>query len=216
MKRFAAAGWHVLAVDGHDADAVARAIRKARRRHRQALADRLQDGDRLRRADQGRHRGNPRLAAGRGRDRRRARRSSAGSHAPFDIPEAIFSAWRKIGSARQVGPTQVGEAAGNSGARGTQRIRPPPARRHSRRGRRGDRRLQGQGRDRQARLGHAQVEPGSAGSHQPGAARHDRRLGRSHRLEQHQDRDAEAVQPRQRLAAATSITASASTRWPRP
>ena len=40
-------------------------------RHRQALADRLQDGDRLRRADQGRHRRDARLAARQGRGRRR-------------------------------------------------------------------------------------------------------------------------------------------------
>ena len=30
-KRFAAAGWHVQAVDGHDPEAVTRAIRKARK-----------------------------------------------------------------------------------------------------------------------------------------------------------------------------------------
>ena len=62
--------------------------------------------------------------------------------------------------------------------------------------RRGDRRLQGQGRRREAQLGDAQVEPGGARGHQPGAARHGRRLGRPHRLEQHQDRDAEGQMTR--------------------
>jgi len=33
-KRFVPAGWHVRAVDGHDPEAVTRAIRKAGKRHR--------------------------------------------------------------------------------------------------------------------------------------------------------------------------------------
>ena len=78
-KRFAAAGWHVQAVDGHDPDAVAARHPQGAQRRRQALADRLQDDHRLRRADQGGHRRHPRLAARQGRGRGRARRSSAGA-----------------------------------------------------------------------------------------------------------------------------------------
>ena len=72
-KRFAAAGWHVQAVDGHDPDAVDARHPQGAQRHRQAVDDRLQDDHRLRRADQGRHRGDARLAARQGRGRGRPR-----------------------------------------------------------------------------------------------------------------------------------------------
>ena len=185
-------------------------------RHRQALADRLQDGDRLRRADQGRHRRDARLAARQGRDRRRPRQARleprAVRHSRGDL--------RRLAQDRRA--RQVGRAASGTSALAamaddrSRRVRPPPEGRPARRRRRGDPRLQGQARGRQAVLGHAQVEPGSARGHQPGAARHGRRLGRPHRLEQHQDRDAEARSAAPTIRpAATSITASASTRWPR-
>ena len=96
-KRFAAAGWHVLAVDGHDPEAVARAIRKA-----QKVTDKpsliacktvigygapTKAGTA---ATHGSPLGKDEVAGARARLR--------WNHGPFDIPEAIFSAWRKIGA----------------------------------------------------------------------------------------------------------------------
>ncbi|MDI1283764.1 MAG: transketolase [Reyranella sp.] len=96
-KRFAAAGWHVLAVDGHDADAVARAIRKARN-----ITDRpsliacktvIGYGAPTKAGTAATH-GSPL-----GKDEVAGAREKLGwNHGPFDIPEAIFSAWRKIGA----------------------------------------------------------------------------------------------------------------------
>ena len=190
-KRFAAAGWHVQAVDGLDPDAVDARHPQGAQRHRQALDDRLQDDDRLRRADQGRHRGHARLAARQGRGRRRApearlepsRRSTSPSRSSPPGARSARAASRRDANGpsatprmaeadraefdrRQKGdiPPAVGEAIAAFKAK-VAADKPP--------------------------LGDAQVEPGGARGHQPGAARHGRRLGRPHRLEQHQDRDAE-------------------------
>ena len=96
-KRFAAAGWHVLAVDGHDADAVTRAIRKA-----QKVTDKpsliacktvIGFGAPTKAGTAATH-GSPL-----GKDEVAGARTKLGwSHGPFDIPEATFSAWRKIGA----------------------------------------------------------------------------------------------------------------------
>ncbi|SJZ37606.1 transketolase [Enhydrobacter aerosaccus] len=96
-KRFAAAGWHVQSVDGHDAEAVTRAIRKARNvtdkpsliacktvigfgaPHKQGTA-----------AVHGAALGKDEVAA--------AREALGWTAPPFEIPEPIFTAWRKIGT----------------------------------------------------------------------------------------------------------------------
>ena len=96
-KRFAAAGWHVQAVDGHDPEAVTRAIRKARN-----VADKpsliacktvIGYGAPTKAGTAATH-GSPL-----GKDEIAGARAKLGwNHEPFDIPEAIFSAWRKIGA----------------------------------------------------------------------------------------------------------------------
>ena len=96
-KRFAAAGWHVLAVDGHDPEAVARAIRKA-----QKVTDKpsliacktvIGYGAPTKAGTAATH-GSPL-----GKDEVAGARARLGwNHGPFDIPEAIFSAWRKVGA----------------------------------------------------------------------------------------------------------------------
>ena len=96
-ERFAAAGWHVLAVDGHDADAVTRAIRKARNVTDKpsliACKTVIGYGAPTKAGTAATH-GSPL-----GKDEIAGARQKLGwSHAPFDIPEAIFSAWRKIGT----------------------------------------------------------------------------------------------------------------------
>jgi transketolase len=96
-KRFAAAGWHVLAVDGHDTDAIARAIRKARNVTDKpsliACKTVIGYGAPTKAGTAATH-GSPL-----GKDEVAGARAKLGwSHGAFDIPEPIFSAWRKIGA----------------------------------------------------------------------------------------------------------------------
>jgi transketolase len=96
-KRFAAAGWHVLAVDGHDPDAVTRAIRKARNVTDKpsliACKTVIGFGAPTKAGTAATH-GSPL-----GKDEIAGARQKLGwSHDPFDIPEPIFTAWRKIGA----------------------------------------------------------------------------------------------------------------------
>jgi transketolase len=96
-KRFAAAGWHVQAVDGHDPDAVQRAIRKARnvtdKPSMIACKTIIGFGAPTKAGTAATH-GSPL-----GKDEVAGAREKLGwSHGPFDVPEPIFSAWRKVGS----------------------------------------------------------------------------------------------------------------------
>lgn len=96
-KRFAAAGWHVQAVDGHDTDAVQRAIRKARNVTDKpsliACKTIIGFGAPTKAGTAATH-GSPL-----GKDEVAGARQKLGwSYGPFDIPEPIFSAWRKVGS----------------------------------------------------------------------------------------------------------------------
>jgi transketolase len=96
-KRFAAAGWHVQAVDGHDPDAVTRAIRRARN-----VADKpsmiacktvIGFGAPTKAGTAATH-GSPL-----GKDEVAGARQKLGwSYPPFEIPEPIFTAWRKVGA----------------------------------------------------------------------------------------------------------------------
>ncbi len=96
-KRFAAAGWHVQAVDGHDPDAVQRAIRKARnvtdKPSMIACKTVIGYGAPTKAGTAATH-GSPL-----GKDEIAGAREKLGwSYAPFEIPEPIFTAWRKVGS----------------------------------------------------------------------------------------------------------------------
>jgi transketolase len=96
-KRFAAAGWHVLSVDGHDPEAITRAIRKARNVTDKpsliACKTVIGYGAPTKAGTAATH-GSPL-----GKDEIAGARAKLGwNHEPFDIPEAIFSAWRKIGA----------------------------------------------------------------------------------------------------------------------
>ena len=79
-----------------------------------------------------------------------ARAKLGWNHGPFDIPEAIFSAWRKIGARGKQRPSQVEQEPRRDGLRGSRRVRPPPEGRPAAGRRRGDRGLQGEARDREA------------------------------------------------------------------
>jgi transketolase len=96
-KRFAAAGWHVQAVDGLDPDAVTRAIRKARNVSDKpsliACKTVIGYGAPTKAGTAATH-GSPL-----GKDEVAGARQKLGwNYPPFDIPEPIFSAWRKIGA----------------------------------------------------------------------------------------------------------------------
>ena len=96
-KRFAAAGWHVQAVDGLDQDAVARAIRKARnvtdKPSMIACKTVIGYGAPTKAGTAATH-GSPL-----GKDEVAGARVKLGWTAPpFEIPEPIFTAWRKIGA----------------------------------------------------------------------------------------------------------------------
>ena len=109
-KRFAAAGWHVQAVDGHDPTRSPRAIRKARnvtdKPSMIACKTVIGYGAPTKAGTAATH-GSPL-----GEDEVAGAREKLGwSYPPFDIPEPIFSAWRKIGargkSARRNGPSAM-------------------------------------------------------------------------------------------------------------
>jgi len=96
-KRFAAAGWHVQAVDGHDPDAVQRAIRRARnvtdKPSMIACKTVIGFGAPTKAGTAATH-GSPL-----GKDEIAGAREKLGwPYPPFEIPEPIFTAWRKVGS----------------------------------------------------------------------------------------------------------------------
>ena len=97
LKRFAAAGWHVQAVDGFDQDAVTRAIRKAQKVTNKpsmiACKTIIGYGAPTKAGTAGAH-GSPL-----GKDEIAGARQNLGwPYPPFEIPEPIFTAWRKVGA----------------------------------------------------------------------------------------------------------------------
>ncbi len=97
MKRFTAAGWHVQAVDGFDQDAVARAIRKAQKVTNKpsmiACKTIIGFGAPTKAGTKDAH-GSPL-----GKDEIAGARQNLGwPYPPFEIPEPIFTAWRKVGN----------------------------------------------------------------------------------------------------------------------
>ncbi len=95
VARFRASGWETASVDGHDPEAVAQAIESARRSDRPSLiACRTVIG-----------RGAPNKqgtaathGAALGAEEIAATRENIGwPHAPFEIPDAVLSAWRQAG-----------------------------------------------------------------------------------------------------------------------
>ena len=96
-KRFAAAGWHVQGVDGFDQEAVARAIRKAQRVTDKpsmiACKTIIGYGAPTKAGTKEAH------GAALGKDEiAGARQNLHWPYPPFEIPEPIFTAWRKAGA----------------------------------------------------------------------------------------------------------------------
>jgi transketolase len=94
QARFAASGWHVLSVDGHNSTEIAGAIAEARRDPRPSLiacrtiigfgAPNKQGSHDV----HGAPLGDAEIAA--------ARETLGWPHAPFEIPEAVYAAWHKV------------------------------------------------------------------------------------------------------------------------
>ncbi len=95
-KRYEAAGWHVVACDGHDPDAVDRALSEAKADPRPSLiACRTTIGyGAPTKANSHAAHGAPLGAA----EIAGARAALGWDHAPFEIPEAIKSAWEATGA----------------------------------------------------------------------------------------------------------------------
>jgi transketolase len=95
VKRFAAAGWAVKKIDGHDIGQVARALTWARRQSRPSLIACKTFVNRGAGPMEGSPEGHgyslfdPEIAA--------ARQAMAWPHEPFVIPDDVAAAWRKVG-----------------------------------------------------------------------------------------------------------------------
>jgi transketolase len=95
--RFAAYGWQVLAVDGHDMDAVSNAITAAKQETGKPTLIRCRTvigfGAPKKAGTSGVH------GAPLGADEIAGTRAALGwTHAPFEIPDDIMTAWRAVGS----------------------------------------------------------------------------------------------------------------------
>ncbi|MGZ3267113.1 MAG: transketolase [Croceibacterium sp.] len=94
-ERFRVAGWHVAEVDGHDIEAVSRAMTEAKADPRPSLiACRTVIARGIARLQGERAGHSARLHP---EDADRARRELDWPHAPFDIPEPVLNAWRDAG-----------------------------------------------------------------------------------------------------------------------
>ncbi len=95
VKRFEAAGWNVLAVDGHDQEAVAAAVEKARKSDRPVLIackTTIGFGAPSKQGTSACH-GSPL-----GDEERAAMAEALGwNYAPFEVPADILNAWREAG-----------------------------------------------------------------------------------------------------------------------
>lgn len=97
VERFRASGWHVLEIDGHDTDAIREAITTARENDGQptliACKTIIGFGFPTKAGTQKAHSDAP------GEDEIAGARKLLGwNSAPFEIPEALLSEWREIGS----------------------------------------------------------------------------------------------------------------------
>ena len=187
VKRFEASGWDASRVDGHDAKAIAAALEKAQGSDRPmmiACKTTIGFGAPTKAGKSSAH-GSPL-----GADEIEGARASLGwTHAPFEIPADILSAWRAAGERVERRSRRLEQAPRRARWRQARRVRAPHARRPAgrlcRRRRRGEavarRGAEGNRHPHGLRIRAREPDPGVAGN--------DRRLGRSHRLQQHAHQD---------------------------
>ena len=127
--RFEALGWHTVAIDGMDTDAVRAALDEARGDHRQAVADPGADDHRLRLAEEGR---TPSASTARrsGRTRSpRPRRTSAGRpNRPSTSPTRRWTYFREAIDRGAERAGRLADARFDAYADGSSRPRPPSSR----------------------------------------------------------------------------------------
>ena len=174
LERFEASGWNTMACDGHDPDAIAACLERARASDRPTLiAAKTTIGfGAPHKAGTNKAHGSP-LGA---EEIAGARKTLGWDYKPFEVPSDILDAWRLAGlnSARKRKDWEKRLDAADADIRAEfeRRMRgrlPQEARRR-----------QAQGRD-------PQIVGNGAGGHQRRRPRDDRRLGRPDRLQQHQD-----------------------------
>ncbi len=209
--RFAASGWNTMAVDGHDQDAIAKAIELARVSDRSTLiACKTTIGfGAPNKAGTNKVHGSPL-----GAEEIAATRKALGwSSEPFVVPAEVLDAWRVAGlnAAKKRLEWEKAPFCRRSG--NPRRIRAPHAWRAAFRFRCCNRRIQEEAFRRQAEGCHPQVVRNGAGSHQRCRAGNRRRLCRPYRLQQHQDQPGPRLSRRKTMMAVISITASASLAW---
>ena len=213
LARFKASGWSACRIDGHDPEAIAAAIERARDSDRPSLiACRtiIGFGAPNRQGTEKAH-GAP-LGA---EEVAKTRDALDWPHAPFEIPEAVLAQWRESG--------QRGHAARRSWIERTRRAQFRRAFAVSRcaepesavRLHRGDGAAARPFCDRAAEHRHPAGVAARDRCDRRGAAEFARRLGRSHPLQPDARQDATAGAARLPLRAAIFTMASASTPWPR-
>jgi transketolase len=149
IARFAAAGWHVAHVDGHDPEAVAQAIAAAQADPRPSLIGcrtLIGYGAPTKQGKESCH-GAPLGAA----EIDAAREALAWPHAPFELPDDVLEAWRAAG--RRIAPPRLRAPLRRVAQR--RRLRRLHESRRRRRGRRAARRISRHARRRKAETRHA-------------------------------------------------------------
>ena len=214
VKRFEAAGWNASRIDGHDPEAIAAAIEKAKTSDKPtmiACKTTIGYGAPTKAGKSSSH-GSPL-----GADEIKGAREKLGwSDAPFQIPAEVLTQWRAAGQR-----SKAARAAWDK------RLAALPADKRSE----FERRMRGDlpgALNAAVRAVKESLAQGAEGDRDPhrlrvragkphsGGAGDDRRLGRPHRLQQHPHQVDEGDVGVRTIPAASSITASASTAWPPP
>ena len=208
IARHQAAQWHTTECDGLDADDVSRAIDEATADPRPSLIrcrTIIGFGAPNKQGTAATH------GAALGKAEVEAARAELGLEPKeFTVPDDVLTAWRAAGKRGGVDRAQWQDRLERSGRKDEFLSRMT--------GKVGERMAQALSRQ-AARRPQAGGDPQGVGngarSDQRGDSGDHRRVGRPHRIEQHQDQQHRAAHRRTITAAATSITASASSGWPR-
>ena len=212
VKRFEAAGWAASRIDGHDPDAIAAAIDKAKRSDRPTLiACRTTIGyGAPTKAGKSSAHGSP-LGA---EEIKGAREKLGWKEPPFEVPADVRDLWRKAGArsqpVRAAWNQRLNAMSPEQRAEFERRMRGElPKEKLAAAVRSVKEKLATEPKEIATRIASEQALEVADG----GGSGDDRRLGRPHRLEQHPRQRRWRRCPPPTTAAASSTTASASTPW---